>query len=177
MPEASEGAGRREAGEDARGPRRESGRSRLNRSEARAHRDPVMGVIFLLVLVALGLGALGVVLLAVVFLIRISRGKSGIKSGLPPYSHPDDGSWTQPSVFEPAAAAAVPPPIPSDSEAPADPRRHHSHAGHDVSCDPGPVSGSDPGASSESPSASGCSSDSCGSDSGGSSSGSSGSSD
>ena len=144
----------------------------MNRSAALAHRDAVMGVIFLLVLVALGLGALGLVLLAVVFLIRISRGKSGIKGGLPPYSPRDDGYWAQPSVFGSTSDAAVPPPIPSDSEDPADPRRHHGHDGSSVSA-PIPESCPSPDSSSNS----GCSSDSGCSDSGGSSSGSSGSSE
>jgi len=118
-----------------------------------------MGLIFLLVLVALGLGALGLVLLAIVFLIRLSRGRSGIKAGLPPYSHRDDGSWTQPAVGGSTSDPVVPPPIPSDSDDSGDPRRHHGHLGHVLPTDSAPGSGSDSCAPSDSPSSSGRSSD------------------
>lgn len=130
-----------------------------------------MGLILLLVLVALGLGVMGLVFLAVVFIIRLILGKSAIKTRRPPYTYGDNGCWTQPSVFGPASDAAVAPPtIPSGTEDPPDRGLHHRLHGDDIPSNSVPGSASDSCIPTEVSPAAGCSSDSGSSDSGGSSS-------
>jgi len=143
----------------------------LNRNHVLSHRDSVMGLILLLVLVALGLGVMGFVFLAVVFIIRLVLGKSAIKTRRSPYSYGDNGYWTQPSVFGPASdAAAAPPTISAGTEDSPDRGRHHGLHGDHIPSNSVPESASDSCIPTEVSPASGCSSDSGSSDSGGSSS-------